>query len=89
MRVQFPAWSFNVEIPPGTKRTSLVTLDAGDGTREDFADWVNADLWWGNERTCVAPNLSLRPHADRCQEATREDSAARVRLNPESPNALA
>ena len=42
MRVQFPAWRFNVEIPPGAKRISLVTMDAGDGTREDFADWVNA-----------------------------------------------
>ncbi len=42
MRVQFPAWRFNVEIPPGTKRISLVTMDACDGTREDFADWVNA-----------------------------------------------
>lgn len=42
MRVQFPAWRFNVEIPAGTKRLSLVTMDAGDGTREDFADWVNA-----------------------------------------------
>lgn len=42
MRVQFPAWRFNVEIPPGAKRISLVTMDAGDGTREDFADWVSA-----------------------------------------------
>jgi hypothetical protein len=42
MRVQFPAWRFNVEIPPGTKRISLVTMDAGDSTREDFADWVSA-----------------------------------------------
>ena len=42
MRVQFPAWRFNVEIPPGAKRISLVTMDAGDGTREDFADWVDA-----------------------------------------------
>jgi hypothetical protein len=42
MRVQFPAWRFNVEIPPGTKRISLATMDAGDGTRDDFADWVNA-----------------------------------------------
>ncbi len=38
MRVQFPAWRFNVEIPPGAERISLVTMDAGDGTREDFAD---------------------------------------------------
>jgi hypothetical protein len=42
MRVQFPAWRFNVEIPAGAKRISLVTMDAGDSTREDFADWVSA-----------------------------------------------
>ena len=42
MSVQLPAWRFNVEIPPGAKRISLVTMDAGNGSREDFAGWVNA-----------------------------------------------
>jgi hypothetical protein len=42
MRVQFPAWRFDVEIPKGAKRINLVTMDAGDGSREDFADWANA-----------------------------------------------
>jgi hypothetical protein len=42
MRIQFPAWRFNVEIPPASKTISLVTTDAGDGSREDFADWANA-----------------------------------------------
>lgn len=42
MRIQFPAWRFNVEIPPDSKSISLVTMDAGDGSREDFADWADA-----------------------------------------------
>jgi hypothetical protein len=42
MRIQSLAWRFNVEIPTGAKTISLVTMDAGDGSREDFADWANA-----------------------------------------------
>ncbi len=42
MRVQSLAWRFDVEIPKGARIISLVAMDAGDGTREDFADWVNA-----------------------------------------------
>jgi nicotinamidase-related amidase len=42
MRVQSLAWRFDVEIPAGARRISLVTMDAGDGSREDFADWANA-----------------------------------------------
>jgi hypothetical protein len=42
MRVQFPAWRFDLEIPTGAKVISLATMDAGDGSREDFADWANA-----------------------------------------------
>ncbi len=42
MRIQFPAWRFNIEIPPGSKTITLVATDAGDGSREDFADWANA-----------------------------------------------
>jgi hypothetical protein len=42
MRVQFPAWRFDVEIPTGAKVISLATMDGGDGSREDFADWANA-----------------------------------------------
>jgi hypothetical protein len=42
MRIQTLAWRFNLEIPPGAKTISLVTMDAGDGSREDFADWANA-----------------------------------------------
>jgi hypothetical protein len=42
MRVQSPAWRFDVAIPDGAKGINLIAMDAGDGSREDFADWVNA-----------------------------------------------
>jgi hypothetical protein len=42
MRVLSPAWRFDVELPEGARRISLVAMDAGDGSREDFADWANA-----------------------------------------------
>jgi hypothetical protein len=42
MRVLSPAWRFDVPIPAGTRIISLAVTDAGDGSREDFADWVNA-----------------------------------------------
>ena len=42
MRVLSPAWRFDLEIPKGAKIISLVAMDAGDGSREDFADWVHA-----------------------------------------------
>ncbi len=42
MRVPSPAWRFDVEIPGGARLISLVAMDAGDGSREDFADWANA-----------------------------------------------
>ncbi|HMO66039.1 MAG TPA: NPCBM/NEW2 domain-containing protein, partial [Verrucomicrobiota bacterium] len=42
MRVQSPAWRFDVELPAGARTISLVAMDAGDGSREDFANWVNA-----------------------------------------------
>jgi hypothetical protein len=42
MRMSSLAWRFDVEIPDGAKMISLVAMDAGDGSREDFADWVNA-----------------------------------------------
>ncbi len=42
MRVQTLAWRFDVEIPKGAHRISLAAMDAGDGSREDLADWVNA-----------------------------------------------
>lgn len=42
MRVQSPAWRFDVAIPEGAKLISLVAMDAGNGSREDFANWANA-----------------------------------------------
>lgn len=48
MRVQFPAWRFDVQIPPGAKSISLVAMDGGDGSREDFANWVDAGFVTGS-----------------------------------------
>ena len=42
MRVKTDAWRFDVPIPKGSQRMSLVVMDAGNGSREDFADWVDA-----------------------------------------------
>jgi endo-alpha-N-acetylgalactosaminidase len=42
MRVKTDAWRFDVPIPAGSRRLSLVAMDAGDGSREDFADWAEA-----------------------------------------------
>jgi hypothetical protein len=42
MRVLSPAWRFDVEMPEGARRIHLVVMDTGDGSREDFADWVDA-----------------------------------------------
>ena len=42
MKVLFPAWRFDVAIPEGAKLLTVVAQDAGDGSREDFADWANA-----------------------------------------------
>ena len=42
MRVKTSAWRFDVPIPEGSRRISLVAMDAGDGSREDFADWADA-----------------------------------------------
>ena len=42
MRVQSPAWRFDVPIPEGARMICLAVTDAGDGSREDFADWADA-----------------------------------------------
>ena len=42
MRILSPAWRFEVDIPRGSKKISLIAMDAGDGSREDFADWADA-----------------------------------------------
>ena len=47
MRVLSPAWRFDVEFPAGAKMISLVATDAGNGSREDFANWANAGFILG------------------------------------------
>ncbi|MGE3311160.1 MAG: NPCBM/NEW2 domain-containing protein [Limisphaerales bacterium] len=42
MRILSPAWRFDVAIPSGSRLISLAVMDAGDGSREDFADWADA-----------------------------------------------
>ncbi len=42
MRVLSAAWRFDIEIPTGSRMISLVAMDAGDGSREDFGNWANA-----------------------------------------------
>jgi len=42
MRILSPAWRFDVPIPPGSRTLHLIATDAGDGSREDLADWVHA-----------------------------------------------
>ena len=41
MRIAFEPWRFDVKIPPDSKIISLSTMDGGDGSREDLANWVN------------------------------------------------
>lgn len=42
MRILSPAWRFDVPIPAEARIISLAATDAGDGSREDFADWADA-----------------------------------------------
>jgi NPCBM/NEW2 domain len=42
MRIAEQPWRFDVRLPTGAKRISLCATDAGDGNREDLANWVDA-----------------------------------------------
>jgi NPCBM/NEW2 domain/Chitobiase/beta-hexosaminidase C-terminal domain len=42
MRILSPAWRFDVAIPRNSKKISVIAMTAGDGNREDYADWANA-----------------------------------------------
>ncbi|MBI4326062.1 MAG: NPCBM/NEW2 domain-containing protein [Chloroflexi bacterium] len=42
MRISEQPWRFDVKIPHGSKKISLVAADGGNGNREDLANWVNA-----------------------------------------------
>ena len=41
MRATEPAWRFDVPIPQGSRIISLAATDAGNGNKEDLANWVN------------------------------------------------
>jgi hypothetical protein len=41
MRIAFQPWRFDVKIPPGSRVISLTTTDAGNGNKEDMANWVD------------------------------------------------
>ena len=42
MRVLSLAWRFDVPIPDGARVVTLAVTDAGDGSREDLANWADA-----------------------------------------------
>ena len=50
MRMQFPAWRFDVPIPAGSRKLSLVAMDAGDGSREDLVNWADVGFMAGSQR---------------------------------------
>lgn len=41
MRIAVQPWRFDVKIPPGSRVISLTTTDAGNGNKEDLANWVD------------------------------------------------
>jgi type 1 glutamine amidotransferase len=41
MRISFEPWRFDVKIPKGAKLISLCATDAGNGSKQDLANWVN------------------------------------------------
>jgi nicotinamidase-related amidase len=50
MRISFDPWRFDVKIPRGSKRISIVATNGGDGNREDRAEWVEAGFVWAANR---------------------------------------
>ena len=42
MRISQEPWRFEVDIPSGSKKISLVVVPNSENTRENFANWVNA-----------------------------------------------
>jgi hypothetical protein len=42
MRISQTPWRFDVEIPQGSRKISLVCVPASGDARENFANWVNA-----------------------------------------------
>jgi hypothetical protein len=41
MRIAYQPWRFDVKIPQGSRVISLTTTDAGNGNKEDLANWVD------------------------------------------------
>jgi len=44
IRISQEPWRFDVKIPQGSKKISLVCVPASGDARENFANWVNADF---------------------------------------------
>jgi hypothetical protein len=42
MKITEQPWRFDVPVPAGSDHITLVASDAGDGNREDLANWVDA-----------------------------------------------
>jgi hypothetical protein len=42
MRISEMPWPFDVKIPSESRRIEFIATDAGDGNREDLANWVDA-----------------------------------------------
>jgi len=42
MRITSEPWRFDVPLPRGARLISLAVTDAGDGGRQDYANWVDA-----------------------------------------------
>jgi hypothetical protein len=53
MRISEQPWRFDVKLPPGAERISLCATDAGDGNREDLANWVDAGFVAGRSGRAI------------------------------------
>jgi hypothetical protein len=61
MRIAFQPWRFDVKIPPGSRVISVTTIDAGNGNKEDMANWVDCGFVLR-----VNAAKTLTPSADYC-----------------------
>ncbi len=48
MRISYQPWRFDLPIPPGSRVISLTTTDAGNGNKEDLANWVDCGFVTGS-----------------------------------------
>lgn len=81
MRISEGPWRFDVPIPAGSRQISLATTDAGDGNREDVADWVDAGFVLRSKSASEANidfNRDIRPIlADNCLHCHGPDNDQR------------